>query len=481
VYPQTITWGVSLYQHFLYLNNDPGGLVTWNVSNPNFPSYATTYPQYRGDVVDIGNNYVVVGGVQSCSVLNMTNPSNPVVVSSFQISNGIDVAALDTLLFFVERDIGLKIISVATPSLPTLICEINNTGISSVAIERDRLYAGLTSGGLSVYDITIRSNPVLIGSIAGTSTARRLVVRDGIVYVANFNAGVTVYNANNTENIQVINSWHGFTSGNSCDVLLSGNQLFVANGTDGLWAFDVTNPSVLSPIGRFRNCSPIILRLRENYLYTAEYSNGFSIYRIDTAATVPQTTFELTHPNGGERLVINSLDTIRWNTNNNYNAVMIKINYNYPNGDWVTIDGSSPNDGQEVWMVTGPTTNHARIKICAVAEPDTMDISESDFEISTSGLMDVADNLPISSNLARVYPNPFNQTTSFNFTLKNAENVRVDVFNLRGQLVESLISERMSAGEHTVKWFANKHASGTYLYRLQAGKQVLTDRVVLLK
>ncbi|MDK9700471.1 MAG: hypothetical protein OEM52_10040, partial [bacterium] len=286
-YPGSITWDVSLLDNYLYVDSDPGSLQTWNITSPNSPVSINNPLPNGGGITQIDNNYAFMAARNHCSIVNISNPSHLTVTTSFTVPFADHVVVIDSLVYVADRYVGIHIYSVANPLSPQLIRDVTNSGISSIAVEGNRLYAGQTSGGLSVYDITNRTSPILIGSIAGTSTARRLVVRDGIVYVANFDAGVKVYNATNPSSIQLLNQWHGFSSGNTCDVLLADNRLYVANGTNGLWVFDVSNPAHFVQIGRYVNSTPIILRLVNNILYAAEYSTGFSIYRVDSINPPP--------------------------------------------------------------------------------------------------------------------------------------------------------------------------------------------------
>ncbi len=79
------------------------------------------------------------------------------------------------------------------------------------------------------------------------------------------------------------------------------------------------------------------------------------------------------------------------------------------------------------------------------------------------------------------YPNPFNPATTISFNLVDAAQVRLDVFNVRGQRVATLVDEFKSSGLHTVPFNATGLSSGVYFYRLQAGDLVEQRRLVLLK
>lgn len=83
-------------------------------------------------------------------------------------------------------------------------------------------------------------------------------------------------------------------------------------------------------------------------------------------------------------------------------------------------------------------------------------------------------------------PNPFNPTTTIAFNLDRAGQASLKVFNVRGQLVRTLVDGRLAAGPKQVVWDGRDDAgaavaSGTYLYRLQSGDQVQQRKMLLLK
>lgn len=88
---------------------------------------------------------------------------------------------------------------------------------------------------------------------------------------------------------------------------------------------------------------------------------------------------------------------------------------------------------------------------------------------------------PVGISLSQNYPNPFNPTTSIQFELPQAAEVRLEVFSLTGQRVAVLADGTHPAGMHLISFDAGALASGIYLYRLTAGSQTLTRRMTLVK
>ena len=84
------------------------------------------------------------------------------------------------------------------------------------------------------------------------------------------------------------------------------------------------------------------------------------------------------------------------------------------------------------------------------------------------------------------YPNPFNPETTISYSLERSGNVKIEVYNVKGQLVRTLINEAQNAGKHSAVWNGKDDhnrsvASGIYYYKLTAGSFTSTKKMVLMK
>lgn len=79
------------------------------------------------------------------------------------------------------------------------------------------------------------------------------------------------------------------------------------------------------------------------------------------------------------------------------------------------------------------------------------------------------------------YPNPFNAATVISFALANESEARLDVYDVLGRRVETLVDEFLSAGEHHVSWDASGWASGVYFARLVTSDGAMTRKMVLVR
>tara|TARA_B100001029_G_C15031451_1_gene437251 strand:- start:258 stop:1589 length:1332 start_codon:yes stop_codon:yes gene_type:complete len=100
--------------------------------------------------------------------------------------------------------------------------------------------------------------------------------------------------------------------------------------------------------------------------------------------------------------------------------------------------------------------------------------SENEIDVTSSAL-------PAEFSVSDAYPNPFNPVTALNINLPEEGLVNVNVYNVAGQMVDAVYSNSLIAGTHSISWDASNLPSGVYLIRTEAGKNISTQKVMLLK
>ena len=96
-------------------------------------------------------------------------------------------------------------------------------------------------------------------------------------------------------------------------------------------------------------------------------------------------------------------------------------------------------------------------------------------------------NIPEENNiLVSNYPNPFNPDTNIAYSIKEACKITLEVYNIKGQLVKTLIDEVKEAGDYSISWNGKDNtgkitASGVYVYKMNAGKYSSTKKMILMK
>jgi hypothetical protein len=96
------------------------------------------------------------------------------------------------------------------------------------------------------------------------------------------------------------------------------------------------------------------------------------------------------------------------------------------------------------------------------------------------------ETLPVRFELSQNWPNPFNPVTTIRYALDEPGRVEIEIFNVLGRKVRTLVDEVVPAGAYIATWDGTDAAgkpvsTGVYLYRLTAGDVVLTRKMLLLK
>lgn len=154
----------------------------------------------------------------------------------------------------------------------------------------------------------------------------------------------------------------------------------------------------------------------------------------------------------------------------------------------IRLSSSDLNSGSFDWTAPAGSTGDVTLYIAGhqgnASGPNT-ELTLVSSELATDVREDGSSEVPSHYNLSNNYPNPFNPTTSIEFDLPRRSHVTIEIFNLLGQKVATLIDEEYPAGSHSVTWNGRSSGSpvstGIYLYRLKAGDFVQTKKMVFLK
>ena len=120
-------------------------------------------------------------------------------------------------------------------------------------------------------------------------------------------------------------------------------------------------------------------------------------------------------------------------------------------------------------------------------ETDGLFSFSGEFEITeimvANSQYEVSVDLPLAASfsLSSAYPNPFNPVTTMDFTLPDAGNVNVQVYNLQGQIVSILLSGYQTADTYTLIWEAYQVPSGMYFVKAEAEGFIETQKLMLIK
>jgi photosystem II stability/assembly factor-like uncharacterized protein len=143
-------------------------------------------------------------------------------------------------------------------------------------------------------------------------------------------------------------------------------------------------------------------------------------------------------------------------------------------------------DGGANWTPQNPGTSEFLSEVSFSDENNgwAIGFNGTIIHTTTGGVVGIEDEyriIPEKVVLYDNYPNPFNPTTNIRFSLSNASDVNIEIFDILGHKVATLLDERISSGVHTVAFDAGNLASGLYLYRLKTDGFTKIKKMVLMK
>jgi len=83
--------------------------------------------------------------------------------------------------------------------------------------------------------------------------------------------------------------------------------------------------------------------------------------------------------------------------------------------------------------------------------------------------------------LLKAYPNPFNPSLTINYSLAKPSNVKIDIYDIKGAFIETILNKYLSAGSYANFWVPKSLASGTYIINLNINQKSYSEKVILLK
>jgi hypothetical protein len=128
-----------------------------------------------------------------------------------------------------------------------------------------------------------------------------------------------------------------------------------------------------------------------------------------------------------------------------------------------------------------PRTPIRTLYLQQAGEPQYHMVDESFDYSGTTAVVSTRPETPDVFAISQNFPNPFNPSTSIHYYIPQSGDVRLEIFDIRGDLVDVLVDAFMPAGDHVSVWNSARRASGTYFYRLLYGGRGQTKSMVLVK
>ncbi|MGE5436165.1 MAG: T9SS type A sorting domain-containing protein [Syntrophothermus sp.] len=173
---------------------------------------------------------------------------------------------------------------------------------------------------------------------------------------------------------------------------------------------------------------------------------------------------------------VNGKVVLTWQTASETNNRGFQVERKSSNNNWVSLGFVAGNGTSTITNSYSFTDNTANGTY-------SYRLKQVDFNGSYkySDVIEVVNGLPVEFTLSQNYPNPFNPNTTIEFSVVKAGNYNLDVYNVSGEKVASLLNSNLTAGNHKVNFDASRLTSGIYFYRLSGEGVNLVNKMTLLK
>lgn len=179
---------------------------------------------------------------------------------------------------------------------------------------------------------------------------------------------------------------------------------------------------------------------------------------------------------GDENLYFVCSQLGQWRTiSEEINIVFTLVPDNISNVDYIVSDGLTPLNGD----TTDPHFDARSQRI--LGERYAGKVLAAVYSAELSAERDNEGKLPVDYLMLSNFPNPFNPVTTFCYQLPKETDVVLYVFDLYGQLIDTLVNRRQKAGNYLIQWNAGEYSSGLYIYRLKTPEFSISEKCLFLK
>lgn len=144
-------------------------------------------------------------------------------------------------------------------------------------------------------------------------------------------------------------------------------------------------------------------------------------------------------------------------------------------------------DGERLDQVVISNFDNIRLPWEHVATDHTLELIAYDAYRNCTSVTTTVTEVKTRPQIARTFelrpnvPNPFNPSTTITYAVDKTDHIRLDIFNVRGEHLRTVVNEQQSAGTYSVLFHAEDLPSGSYLYRLTAGERSIVGKMVLVR
>jgi hypothetical protein len=415
-------------------------------------------PLYPVDKENQMQRLAILSSIMVLMALCGARAQNVEYVGSLNFTAGVgDVFTTGNHAYLSDYVSGLDIIDVSLPSCPSNIggCYIPGDA-HAVYIVGNYAYLADYAFGLYIISISNLSNPIIVGHCDLPGNAYDLFVQDNYAYVADYTAGLQILDVSSPINPIIVGSYD--TPYLAVGIFVEGEYAYISD-FQSLLIINISNPAVPNLVGSYAGFNDNVY-VSGNYAYMA--GGDLLIVDISNAAN---PTYVARFVTPGEAVGIFVADNYAYVADYASGLQIINI-----------VDPPFP-----ILIGCYDTPYHA---YSVSVMGDYIYVADwSSLQILRFNPMGIDENnsTPNSFSLSQSYPNPFNAATTISYTIPNATKINLDIYDILGRKIQTLVNDDQQPGPHHAIWNAEDTPSGTYFYRLKAGEKTETNRMLLLK
>jgi|GEM_PF-5311059 len=464
-------WMITLDGNYAYLSDRPG-IRIFDITDVLHPSELPIYSGHGGwyNAMHISGDKAAADYATGVSFLDLADPATLVLkgaVGGGGPCTGFAVACKGNQAFLADKDNGIRIIDCWDPTNPFDGYQFDTPGTAYwLALAGDLAYVADGAAGLRAVDISNPSTWAEKGLLDTPGSCEKVTIADHFAYVADGTSGMRIIDIQNPAAMKEIGSFDSPARVTGCAV--DGNQALITDYTKGVRLLDISNPSAPTEIGSYDTPGTAWdAVLTGTMAYVADGGKGLRILDLTNPQAITETGYyDITGGNSTHLILEPPLIYLA----DGDNGVRV-------------IDVSAPAAPVEVaWYNTAGTINGLAKSDSLIVVADGsaygMKILHLDYQ---TGIAALPPQQPADFSLAQNYPNPFNSSTEISFTLGRAGTVRLEIFDLLGRKVVTLVDGNLPPGLHRSHWEATGYPSGIYFCRLSAQGRMEKKQLLVVR
>jgi hypothetical protein len=450
---------------FLFMDFGFDTLQVFEVSEPAIPEQVGFYEIGKSAMdFEILDGFLFVAG-DDLPILDISEVGNIRQVSGHEIPGAtISVFGVGDYLYTAEAGLGLHIHDITDPVYPEEVSRLELPGYwYEYYLSQDYLYK-LAESELGVIDISDPSSPEQISVYAFDRDFYDVCVDEPYIYLTSFNWGVSVYQRISPDSLEFIRNFSCYEY--SFDVEIENNvgyfsQCFALN------IYDLSNPADSVLLGSIMPVSGAgQLYYHDGFIYTQSVEGGCDLSLSIIDVRDPSNPMEV-----NQLYLPGYVSDVHFDDNRAYFSV-------YQNELFV-YDVSDPGNpmSESHYRTPGYMRNSLPWGDYVYVADNTSLVILEHSATWTESHFETPPRFSLSAN----HPNPFNSSTVIRYSLPSASRVTVEIYDILGRKVATLLDGEEAVGEHSLIWNAGELPSGLYFSRITAGERTATGRMLLLK